>query len=221
MTRPVVLDLFSGAGGAGEGYRRAGFDVVGVDIEPHDYRPGRFILGDAVDYLRALTWRPSLVHASPPCQRWSLMTANPENHPDLIAPTRELCLALGVPYVIENVPAAPLRAPFTLCGSTFGLRVRRHRVFEASWFVFGLPGCDHDRQGIPVGVYGDHPEQKEHIRADGSGTSRGVKARDVEEARDAMGIDWPMPWVDVKEAIPPAYTEWIGREFLHHQENAA
>lgn len=217
MTRPRVLDLFSGAGGAGEGYRRAGYDVTGVDIEPHEYPCGDFITADAMDVLtdRAFLDTFDLVHASPPCQRFS--TATPAHRrdqwPDLIGPCRDLLTAWGGVYVIENVAGArrALRDPFRLCGSSFGLRVRRHRWFEANAFLVTLP-CRHAEQGIPLGIYGDHGDASGAVPRPG-GTSRGVKARDLEEARTALGIPW-MAWHDLAESIPPAYTEWIGAQLI-------
>lgn len=204
------LDVFAGAGGAAMGYHRAGFEVVGWDIEPHDDFPFELHIGDAlevladVDYVRGF----DLVHASPPCQRYSTATANQERHPDLVGPVRDLLVAAGVPYIIENVPQAPLLNPVRLCGSSFGLRVRRHRCFESDLPLYGLP-CDHRAQGQPVGVYGDHFDTREFLRPDG--TRRGGKARSLEDGRDAMGIDW-MTWEDLKESIPPAYTQHLGTQ---------
>lgn len=222
MVRPLVVDLFCGAGGAGEGYRRAGFDVVGVDIYEHDYRPGHFVLADALDVLRRLARdprvygrRPALVHASPPCQRYSTATGSKarDKHPDLVGMVGGALHATGIPYVIENVPQAPLRKDLMLCGSMFGhLMVRRHRVFELGGFTVDQPRCRHRAQGTPVGVYGQHPDRRPYLRPDG--TRRGVKATSDQEGCEAMGIDWPILWADLVEAIPPAYTEHIGRNFL-------
>lgn len=216
MTPPIVLDLFAGAGGAAMGYHRAGFTVVGVDLEPHPDYPFEFHLGDALDALREVIesggyfrgHRVILIHASPPCQRYSTATANKDRHPDLVPPVRELLIATGLPYIIENVPQAPLIDPVRLCGSSFGLRVRRHRAFESN-LALTVPPCDHKTQGTPVGVYGDHFDTREFLRPDG--TRRGGKARSLEDGRDAMGIDW-MTWEDLKESIPPAYTEHLGRQ---------
>lgn len=216
MTKPRVLDLFCGAGGAGEGYRRVGFEVMGVDIEHHNYPCGTFEQADAMDVLRAVVaseHNVDVIHLSPPCQRWSTSTANQDKHPDYIAPMRPLLkewVAGGGVYVIENVPRAPLVDPIRLCGSSFGLMVRRHRMFESNVSLDTLP-CDHKAQGTPVGVYGDHPDSREFLRPDG--TRRGAKARTLEEGQRAMGIDW-MTWKDLTEAIPPAYTEYIGRQIM-------
>lgn len=212
MTRPKVLDLFSGAGGAAMGYWRAGFNVVGVDLEEHDDFPFRFMQGDAlevladVDYVRGF----DLIHASPPCQAYSTATANKAKHPDLVGPVRDLLVAAGVPFIIENVPQAPLINPVRLCGSSFGLRVRRHRDFESNLPLVGSR-CDHKAQGQPVGVYGDHWDSREFFRPDG--TKRGGKATSLEDGRHAMGINW-MNWEDLKESIPPIYTEHLGRQAI-------
>jgi DNA (cytosine-5)-methyltransferase 1 len=123
---------------------------------------------------------------------------------DLLASESARLVASGLPYVIENVPGAPLRAPLTLCGSTFGLAVRRHRCFESNLVLLGNGPCRHAEQGRPVGVY--------HTLADEI-PGGGRTARTLEEGQEAMGIDW-MPWAPLKEAIPPAYTEWIGRQLL-------
>lgn len=213
MTRPKLLDLFSGAGGAAMGYWRAGFNVVGVDLEEHDDFPFRFMQGDAlevladVDYVRSF----DLVHASPPCQAYSTATANKAKHPDLVGPVRDLLLAAEVDFIIENVPQAPLINPVRLCGSSFGLRVRRHRDFESNLPLIGSK-CDHKAQGQPVGVYGDHWDSREFFRPDGS--KRGGKATSLEDGRHAMGIDW-MNWEDLKESIPPIYTEHLGRQAIN------
>ena len=217
-----ILDLFSGAGGAGWGYHLAGFDVVGVDIEHHDYRPGEFYQLDAVEALDMLLAdgmfdgiRIDAVHASPPCQRWSTATADPERHPDLITPVRERLIAWGGPWVIENVPQAPLIDPVRLCGSSFfyegtRLKVRRHRHFESNLPIKGKR-CEHAAQGTPVGVYGDHPDTREYFRPDGS--RRGAKATSLEEGRRAMGVDW-MSWLDLKESIPPRFSQHIGEQIM-------
>jgi DNA (cytosine-5)-methyltransferase 1 len=216
---PIILDLFCGAGGAGEGYYRAGFTVIGVDIDPHEYPPGRFYCDDALKVLEEVAISGTVdgilidaVHLSPPCQRWATGTADPEAHPDFITPARPLLERWGGPYVIENVPGAPLVDPVMLCGSSFhwdgqSLGVRRHRHFETNFPLERRPNCQHAAQGTPVGVYGDHPDTREYFRPDGS--RRGAKATSLEAGQRAMGIDW-MVWEDLKEAIPPAYTKWIG-----------
>ena len=138
------------------------------------------------------------------------MTADPDRHPDLIGPVRALLIESGLPYVIENVPQAPLVNPVTLCGSAFGLRVRRHRAFESSAPLTGT-GHFHAEQGRPVGVYGQHPDRRQYLRPDG--TERGTKATSLGHGQRAMGIDW-MTWPELAESIPPAFTQWIGAQLL-------
>lgn len=195
-----ILDLFCKAGGAGAGYARAGFEVVGVDIEPQPHYPYRFIQADALEFpLDGF----DAIHASPPCQRYSTMTkrwARSDEHPDLIAPIRDRLVAAGVPYVIENVPGATLLNPITLCGSMFGLEVRRHRIFESNVAILA-PRCNHAAQGRVIGVYG---------HAGGSSKRDGKSFGSVADWRRAMGIDW-MTGDELAEAIPPSYTEFIAK----------
>lgn len=202
--RPRLLDLFCGAGGAAMGYHRAGFDVIGVDINPQPNYPFEFVQGDALD---PVNWgRAAAIHASPPCQRYSTITARhgrQDEHPDLIPRTRFLLEATGVPYVIENVEGAPLHHPVRLCGSMFGLQVRRHRLFEANVSLTQLE-CDHRSQGPVVGVYGN---------TGGSSKRDGVTFGKVEDWKRAMDIDW-MKAVELAQSIPPAYTDFIGRQLF-------
>jgi DNA (cytosine-5)-methyltransferase 1 len=153
VSKPRLLDLFCGAGGAAMGYSRAGFEVVGVDIEPQRRYPFEFIKGDAIVGLESLLARGldhyllcdfDAIHASPPCQAYgSLRALNPtKDYPRLIEPTRELLVAIGLPYVIENVPGAPLIDPVRLCGSMVGLPIRRHRLFECTFPVLRAR-CQH------------------------------------------------------------------------------
>lgn len=219
MTKPRLLDLFCGAGGAAMGYHRAGFEVVGVDIKPQPHYPFEFYQGDALDNIftdpgvtRSLF---DAIHASPPCQAHSALRSLWKNakHPDLIEPTRNLLKASGLPYVIENVPGAPLIDPTRLCGSMFGLgangrQLRRHRLFEAPWLGPWAPLCRH--QGQPVGVYG---------YGGGGKMTRGYKGTEA-EYREAMGIDWATK-AEIAQAIPPAYTEWIGKQLMEALKIAA
>lgn len=234
---PRLLDLFCGAGGAAMGYHRAGFEVVGVDIRPQPNYPFPFIQEDALEVLQDPGWlrgeyddkdRFDAVHASPPCQAHSTigkqvrrLRPGQYEHPDLVAPTRELLQAAGLPYVIENVMGAPLRNPIMLCGSSFGLNVRRHRLFETSFSVMSMP-CAHHWQlprfrsldkrrnnlmstvpnhggGQVASVVGVHG----HINYSGE--------RDLREW--AMGVDWMTPY-ELTQAIPPAYTEFIGTQLV-------
>ena len=222
MSRPVLLDLFCGAGGAAMGYHRAGFDVVGVDIKPQPHYPFEFHQADALTFpLDGF----DAIHASPPCQPFTrgqaLRRGKPSAKLDLLRPTRDRLRKAGVPWIIENVEGAPLIRPLTLCGSTFGLAVRRHRLFESSVLIFPAGDCRHRQQGRPVGVYhvmGDQVQGIDHRT--GRLVYGGRTAETVEEARVAMGIDW-MDWDELREAIPPAYTEWIGRQLLSAVEGAA
>ncbi len=203
-----LLDLFCGAGGAGEGYRLAGFEVTGVDIKPQPrYKPGRFIQGDALEYAPAHGHEYDVIHASPPCQAYSV-TKHLSNgtHPELVNETRELLQRIGKPYVIENVPGAPLINPLVLCGTMFdGLRVYRHRLFECSSPLYFPPACCHHWGGrVPRAGRG----------ANGKGfmsVSGHLSATD--KARQAMGINW-MTGAELSQAIPPAYTEWIGNQLM-------
>lgn len=203
-----LLDLFCCQGGAATGYHRAGFtDITGVDIRPQPRYPFRFVQADALEFLRGV--RPGefdFIHASPPCQGFSTFAAmhrDRKEYPDLLTPTREVLEALGTPYVIENVPRAPMRPDVVLCGSHFGLPLRRHRWFEASLPLFGLlPACRHSTSDFCIVGHGG-----------GGGKGERVKRWRVEDGRRAMGIEW-MSQHGLAEAIPPAYTEWIGRQML-------
>ncbi len=204
-----LLDLFCGAGGAAMGYHQAGFiDIVGVDIVPQPNYPFEFIQADALNLPLDLDGF-DLIHASPPCQAYSTMTARPDDHPSLIPSTRKLLA--GFSYVIENVEGARkhLEAPVRLCGSSFGLDVQRHRYFETTFAMMSIP-CSHQRR--PIGVYGDHPQDDHEYRRP-DGTRRGLKARSLHEAQMVMGMHWGT-WREVCEAIPPAYTKFIGSQFL-------
>lgn len=215
--RPRVLDLFCGAGGCSVGYHRAGYDVVGVDIQAHPDYPFPIVVTDAVAVARIpeLLDGFDLVHASPPCPRYSHSTnaAAREKHPDLVPPVRDALKAWGGTWVIENVPGAPMTNAVILCGSMFGLGVRRHRLFDTNAPVMALH-CDHKVQGPTIGVYGN-PDTlgAPRMRPDGSG-SRGQKAGSVAEAQLLLGIDWMTDWDDLTDSIPPAYTEYIGRQIL-------
>lgn len=202
--RGRLLDLFCGAGGAAMGYHRAGWEVIGVDIKPQPRYPFKFHQADA------MTWPLDgfdAIHASPPCQAFTAARVMQGNdHPDLLTPTRERFVALTVPWVIENVPGAPLIAPLRLCGCMFGQRTEddaylcRPRLFETSPPIFDLvPPCRHDGRIVPV--FGHNPNKNYYAR-----WGRGSP---IEERREVMGIDW-MNREELAQAIPPSFTEWIG-----------
>jgi DNA (cytosine-5)-methyltransferase 1 len=217
--RPRLLDLFCGAGGAAMGYHRAGFDVVGVDINPQPHYPFEFIQSDWSEPLMVLPglWEregvPYVIHASPPCQTYSVMTkkwGRSGDHPDLVDPVREHLELIGAPFVLENVMGAPLRDPLMLCGSMFGLgsgtyQLRRHRIFEGGGgFVPGWAPSTCNHRGSALPVYG---------HAGGRSKRDGLIFPGTNAWREGMGIDW-MTGKELAEAIPPAFTEWIGAQLI-------
>ena len=203
-----LLDLYCKAGGAAMGYAiaaGAGFEITGVDKDPQPRYPFKFIQADAIEYLRDHWQEYDVIHASPPCQKNSTMTKGLwkdrlDSHPELIAPTRELLVKSRKPYIIENVPTAPLINPVVLCGSMFGIGVRRHRLFETS-FPMIAPSCNHKAQGKVVAVYG---------HSGGSSKRDGIKFGGVESWKVAMDIHW-MIGAELAEAVPPAYTAYIAK----------
>lgn len=209
--RKRLLDLFCGAGGAGMGYHRAGFDVTGVDIAPQPHYPFALVQADALEYLAAHGGEYDMVHASPPCQGYSRLRHLPwlkgREYPMLIPAVREALQALGKPYVIENVTDAPLMGA-ELCGAALGLPISRHRRFECS-DVLLFPACP----GHEPLAHGGATMGRKYRS---SGGITGVKV-DGEAgwraAAEAMGIDW-MTRAEAAQAIPPAYTEWIGRQMI-------
>ena len=208
-----LLDLFCGAGGAGMGYHQAGFEVVGVDVEPQPNYPFEFVNADALELLsNGSNFFASFdaVHASPPCQQFTAYRRRGngvgDKYPDLIAPTRAALDELGLPYVIENVVGAPLRDPIQLCGSSFGLDVRRHRLFESN-VPMSPPPCDHSWQTPRFPPATNRTNLRRTVEV-------GVWRIPLATQQTAMGIDW-MELRELSEAIPPAYTEWIGLELMH------
>lgn len=199
-------------GGCSVGYHRAGFDVVGIDIKPQPRYPFPFIQADAlrppVDFTAF-----DAIHASPPCQAYTLMRGLgkvKDNHPDLVEPVRNFLESTGKPWVIENVPGSPLRFPIMLCGSMFGLRLRRHRLFESSFMMLRPTSCEHKPNAFAV--YGDHPEDA-FIHAGPVAPTSVKRAPTLKAGQEAMGINW-MPWKQLTQAIPPAYTEFIGKQLM-------
>jgi DNA (cytosine-5)-methyltransferase 1 len=207
-TRPRLLDLFCGAGGAAMGYHRAGFDVIGVDLASQPNYPFTFVQADAMTYpLDGF----DAIHASPVCYLWSKMRdcrpGSRDDQPDLITPLRPRLAAAGLPYVIENVPGAPLVYPARICGTGLGLRVQRHRDFECSGFSAWSVPCSHgSNRWNPA--YGASTGRKRR-RVPVIGEWRTPRRLQFE----AMGIDW-MTLEELTEAIPPAYTEHIGRQLM-------
>lgn len=204
-----LLDLFCGAGGAAVGYARAGFEVVGVDAAPMPRFPFTFVQANALDVLADLDYVAEFdaVHASPPCQDHSAMGnfGLAKHGTDwLVAATRDLLRWTAVPWVIENVAGAPMRADYKVCGCMVGLPlIKRERWFETSWGGFGLrPPCHHPEKPIPIVGHGVPSSYR-----------RKYGSVPIEKRRAAMGIDW-MNRDELAEAIPPAYTEYIGRELL-------
>jgi DNA (cytosine-5)-methyltransferase 1 len=204
MSRPLLLDLFSGAGGAGMGYYRAGFDVLGVDIKPQPRYPFRFIQGDALDVLATLDLSQfAAVHGSPPCHDHVRTFVQKNDTGWLLAATRAALEPTGLPWVIENVPGAPMRADYQLCGCMFGLPLlARERWFETSWQGFEMrPPCHHPEHPVTVTGNGIPSRSWWYGRVDGREYYR--------LSRAAMGIGW-MTKAELVQAIPPAYTEHIG-----------
>jgi DNA (cytosine-5)-methyltransferase 1 len=206
-----LLDLYCKAGGASKGYADAGFEVTGIDIKKQKRYPYTFIQADCLEILKDLDYLRTfdVIAASPPCQTHSatkhlrVAQGKTTDKVDLIPQTREALIASGKPYVIENVPGAPLIDPVQFCGSYFGLKVRRHRLFESNLPIVGS-GCKHKEQGRPVGIYGS---MRDEIPGGGH------TAKTIEQAREAMGIDW-MIWGELVEAIPPIYTYEIGKQLI-------
>jgi DNA (cytosine-5)-methyltransferase 1 len=214
--KPRVLDLFTGVGGARVGYERAGFEVIGVDInaQPDYPDPARFILANALEATRFTFQGFDLVHASPPCQAKCTLTAGTNAHlasryADVYDETRDLLERSGVPYVIENPRSRP---DMVLCGEMFGLSVIRHRKFELGGWKAEAPGHVKHRgrvSGMRHGEWFTGP----YFAVYGEGGGKGT----VAEWQQAMGIHWTNNRKSIAEAIPPAYTEYIGRQFLQCQ----
>jgi DNA (cytosine-5)-methyltransferase 1 len=202
-----LLDLFCGVGGASVGYAEAGFEVTGVDLKHGKRYPFTYIRANVLDVLQDKEFIAGfdVIHASPPCQTHSITKhlrnaqGKSTNKLDLIPETRAALIESGKPYIIENVMGSPLIDPIMLCGSAFGLKVRRHRIFESNVELKGTK-CDHKTQGRPIGVYGSLRDE----------IPKGGKTADsIEQAREAMGMPWAI-WSELVEAIPPAYTKYLG-----------
>lgn len=204
--KPTILDLFCGAGGCAMGYFQAGFNPVGVDKFRQKRYPFAHYVEDAFEFLERYGKHYDAIHASPPCQFYSRAAVNKGGHDDFIWEVRAYLVQTGKPYVIENVEDAKsyLNNPFCLCGTMFGLNVIRHRLFETNWALTQpLPECNHVK---PVVRMGRRPTELEYHSVVGHFIG-------AQEAREAMGIDW-MTRNELAQAIPPAYTEWIGRQLI-------
>lgn len=219
MAKPRLLDLFSGAGGSAWGYMLAGFHVTGIDHQPQPrYRGDVFIQSDALAYLEKHGQAYDVIHASPECQGYSVTQGMPwvQARARCIPTVRTALQAVQRPYVIENVPGSTpdLHPTIELCGLSFGLKVLRHRLFEMTWLCLG-PQCP-GHQSVRIGregyvcVAGHGDSGHGHIPAD---------HRSAAAWRTAMGIDW-MTMRELSQAIPPAYTQWIGTQLMQYLQRS-
>lgn len=214
LVKPRLLDLFCCAGGAAKGYQESGFEVVGVDIKAQPNFPFEFMQGDVLKLPISFLMEFDAIHASPPCQSYSVLAkrnGNGHEWPRLIEPVRAMLEETGLPYVIENVPGAPLQSPIMLCGTMFpGLRVIRHRLFETNFELEAPAHKAHPKCHTldkRKAHYGKTCEWRDYVQVTGGGNCS------VAAAQDAMKIDW-MSKAELNEAIPPAYTRYIGQWLL-------
>lgn len=220
MSRPLLLDLFCCEGGAATGYHRAGFDIVGVDIDDQPLYPFPMYVADWAEGLTMAleVYDVAAIHASPPCQSYTTMTnRHASSEPELIEPVRDMLRAIGLPYVIENVTGArrDMESPITMHGGQFGLNVYRPRLFESNVLLTPPPKAPRPKDA--AAVYGKKEDRRRlWTRKDGTE----LRAASLDEARDAMQMPWAS-WNGCREAIPPAYTEWIGRQLIDQLEWSA
>jgi len=202
-----LLDLYCGGGGASYGYELAGFEVVGVDINPQPKYRGEFVQADAIEYLKAHYHEFDAVHASPPCQAYSMAAMqfrkSGKEYPDLIAPTRKEILKTGLPYVIENVPGSPLIEPIELCGAMFGIRTYRHRLFESNVKLQAPEHPDHTAPNAKMGRAAKDGEFIQYV-----GHFSGVKT-----VQQMTGLHW-LGQKELAQSIPPQYTAFIGAQLM-------
>ena len=204
-----LLDLYCCGGGASYGYSLAGFDVTGVDIVDQPNHRGKFVRGDAIEFLLRNHQHFDIVHASPPCQAYSTASKQfrlkGKEYVDLIAPTRAALLEVGLPYIIENVPGSPLFNPIELCGSMFGLRTYRHRLFESNMPLEAPP---HPKHVAPNAKMGRNPKDGEFIQY--VGHFPGVKM-----VQEMTGLHW-LGQKELAQSIPPQYTHYLGKQATAH-----
>lgn len=221
--RGLLLDLYCGEGAAAVGYWLAGWQIVGVDSDGNRgrYYPFTFIEGDAIEFLTAYGSHYDVIHASPPCQRYThgnVTGTQAERHPDLIGPTRDALIDTGKPYIIENVPRAPLIDPIVLCGTMFDLTtkdddgtdlyLRRHRLFEANFTIRAPRLCWHPPDVQWAGSYGGARNNKDDAR----NIRHGGYVPSKERQAELLGITWRTTLKGLQQAIPPAYTRWLGNQ---------
>lgn len=217
MNRFKLLDLFCKAGGCSMGYYQAGFDVTGVDIEPQPHYPFLFIQANALTFDLS---GYDVIHASPPCPRYSSISKLHHvemNHPDLLGIIRAKLQESGKPYIIENVMGAPFWHGVILCGSMFDLPIRRHRCFESNYLIMTPGPCKHTNQ--TYSIHGHHVwNNGNKRRIENANWKNGYYNRAEMVKREigmkAMGITWEMNQEELSNAIPPAYTKWIGEQLL-------
>ena len=216
MNKPRLLDLFCGAGGAAAGYAQAGFEVIGVDVEPQPHYPFSFVQADALTYLDMVDLAQfDGIHASPVCKGYSKANNLQQiEYPMLIEETRNRLQRTGLPWVLENVVMTGkwrghMPSAIEVCGTMFNLKVYRHRYFESSHLLFAPRRCAHPQYLLDdyVCIYGDVVRGRQKGNRGNNYTSYSVSY-----GRAAMGIDWYMTGRELSQAIPPAYTEWVGQQ---------
>jgi DNA (cytosine-5)-methyltransferase 1 len=220
--KPRLLDLFCGAGGCSVGYARAGFEVIGVDIKPQPRYPFKFQQADALEYLKKGWQEFDAIHASPPCQHFTKYANRVKDlksrYTDVLVPTRFALRQTGLPYVIENVERSPLESPVLLCGSMFDGHgtndLQRHRLFETNWGLVPPGRCNHSiwapnryTGGRSIERGGPHVLCRKTVEIGKWGIPLDVQ-------KWSMGVDWEITVRELSEAIPPAYTHFIGCQLM-------
>ena len=207
MEKLKLLDLYCCGGGAGYGYELAGFDVTGVDIEPQPRHRGKVIVADAIEYLKEHYMEYDVVHASPPCQKYSKSSMQfriaGKDYVDLISITRDELIKTGKPYIIENVPGSPLINPIQLCGSMFGMRTYRHRLFESNMPLLAPEHLPHVIKNAKMGRKAKDDENIQYVG----------HFPQIKEVQKMTGLDW-LGCYELAQSIPPQYTECLGRQVI-------